>query len=55
MNERGEHKTSLAWSLTLAALLISVLMSSCATVHCSTEGSGGGPGGCGFEQHFSTY
>jgi len=53
MPDRGRHKAALAMCLTLAVLLFAV--SGCASVHCSTEGSGGGPGGCGFEQHFSTY
>jgi hypothetical protein len=55
MNAKGKRKRSFAICLTLAALLVSTLISSCASVHCSTEGTGGGPGGCGFEQHFTTY
>jgi hypothetical protein len=55
MPNQGKSRKLFAICLTLAAIVISTFVGSCANVRCGTEGSGGGPGGCGFEQHFSTY
>ncbi|SEE86258.1 hypothetical protein SAMN05444161_7508 [Rhizobiales bacterium GAS191] len=37
----------------LVALAASTVLG-CANVHCSTEGKGGGPGGCGLDMKFNT-
>jgi hypothetical protein len=58
MLDRARHGTltAIGWTAigwTLAILAASALLG-CSSVHCSTEGQGGGPGGCGLDFKFST-
>jgi hypothetical protein len=52
-HEGSRCEALLVFRLILVALATTAL-ASCANVHCSTEGNGGGPGGCGFDWKFST-
>lgn len=55
MRDRAGYGRLLTIRLILVVLAVSILLDACAHVHCSTGGEGGGPGGCGYEQHFETY
>jgi hypothetical protein len=55
MRDRAGYGRLLTIRLILVFLAVSTLLHACAHVHCSTGGEGGGPGGCGYEQHFETY
>jgi len=38
----------------MLAALMEASLAGCTNVHCSTEGKGGGPGGCGLDLKFTT-
>jgi len=54
MNRDDLERRERRWRRLILAVLASTLMGGCTSVHCSTEGKGGGPGGCGFDVKFST-
>jgi hypothetical protein len=51
--DRARHGTLTAIGWMLLGLAASALLG-CSNVHCSTEGEGGGNGGCGLDFKFST-